>query len=111
MDALLEPGWGQGTFQDIAELRKALQTGYEVTIPSIAGGQALTVQSLDKTLKTITYTDRHLKFFKLLQACSYYLSTSLPKLVPAHTAILLAAIICAQRAYAYGTFFKYSVKK
>lgn len=67
MEALLEPGWGQGTFQDVAELRKALQTGYEVTIPSIAGGQALTVQSLDKTLKTITYTDRHLKFFKLLQ--------------------------------------------
>lgn len=67
MDAIaMQEGFGQSTFRDIAELRKALQTGYTTELTSITGGQAMTVQSLDQTLKTITYTEEHIKLFKLL---------------------------------------------
>ena len=55
-------GFGAGTEQDIAELSKALSAGYQVS--GQTGGSALRVESLEASLKVLTYTSSHIKLWK-----------------------------------------------
>tara|TARA_R100001244_G_scaffold53662_1_gene46566 strand:- start:7638 stop:9095 length:1458 start_codon:yes stop_codon:yes gene_type:complete len=55
-------GFGVGSESDIAELSKALEAGYQVS--SQTGGSALRVESLEASLKVLTYSASHIKFWK-----------------------------------------------
>jgi hypothetical protein len=51
------PGFGSATRQDVAELRKALTAGQDVNDPGVSAGQGfpLRIESLERTLKVVTY--------------------------------------------------------
>jgi len=57
-----EHGFGNSSVQDLNDLRKVLSAGYQVS--SQTGGGALRVQSLESSLKVITNTQRHYKFWQ-----------------------------------------------
>jgi hypothetical protein len=68
-------GFGIGSGQDVQELNKALegaaslglQAGVStagIVTDGTTGGAALRVQSLDSSLKVITFTDKHINFWK-----------------------------------------------
>lgn len=63
-------GFGTAPAADVAELNKALEAGYQVT--NQTGGSALRVESLEASLKVVTWTNRHLKFWKRLQKSPAY---------------------------------------
>lgn len=56
-------GFGVGSEADIAELSKALEAGYQIGAGR-TGGSALRVESLEASLKVLTYTSSHVKFWK-----------------------------------------------
>lgn len=56
-------GFGLGTQEQVNELNKALTAGYVTDRSAMTGGNALRVESLEESLKVVTYTDRHLKFW------------------------------------------------
>lgn len=58
-----ENGFGAGTESQIAELSKALEAGYQVGAGK-TGGSALRVESLESSLKVVTYTSSHIKLWK-----------------------------------------------
>ena len=64
-------GFGAGTQQDIAELSKALEAGYQ-TGATKTGGSALRVESLEASLKVLTYTSSHIKFWKKIPKSPAY---------------------------------------
>lgn len=55
-------GFGTVPAQDVNELQKALEAGYQVT--SQTGGSALRVESLEASLKVVTFTNNHIKLWK-----------------------------------------------
>ncbi len=56
---------GTATDADIAALHKALETGYAVGLDNRgSGGANLRVESLESSLKVMTFSDKHLKFWK-----------------------------------------------
>ncbi len=58
-------GFGMSSYQDVADLNKALAAGYD--IPATSGGvsgSALRVESLESSLKVITYQMQHIKFWQ-----------------------------------------------
>jgi len=60
-------GFGATTQQDVDDLNKALTAGHEVNPPGSAtsgDGFALRVESLERTLKNVTYKMDHIKFWK-----------------------------------------------
>lgn len=60
-------GFGIASQADVAELNKALSTGggaYAGGVNSQVNGAALQVESLENSLKVLTYTDQHVKFWK-----------------------------------------------
>ena len=57
-------GFGQGTQQEVDMLNKALEAGHEVNPLSLEGGGAFRVESLENSLKVLTYGDQHIKFWK-----------------------------------------------
>jgi hypothetical protein len=57
-----EHGFGNSSMQDLNDLRKALSAGYAVS--SQTNGGALRVQSLESSLKVLTSTQRHYKFWQ-----------------------------------------------
>ena len=68
-------GFGIGSGQDVQELNKALEGAAAlglaggvstagIAIDGTTGGAALRVQSLDSSLKVITFTDKHINFWK-----------------------------------------------
>lgn len=57
-------GFGMSTEQDLVALNKALSAGYGTSPDTQTGGGALRVESLEASLKTLTYTDEHIKFWK-----------------------------------------------
>lgn len=60
-------GFGAHSAQEVAELQKALSVGgeYANTLPgNLAGGAALAVEDLDRTLKLVTHGMEHLKLWK-----------------------------------------------
>lgn len=58
----MESGFGLSSVQELNDLRKALTAGYQVS--SQTGGGALRVQSLESSLKVVTFTQRHFKFWQ-----------------------------------------------
>jgi len=66
-------GFGLSTWEEVAELNKALMAGYE--IPATIGGPggfALRVESLEASLKVITYQMQHIKFWQKIPKLPAY---------------------------------------
>jgi hypothetical protein len=57
-------GFGNATQGDVDALNKALEAGYEVNPLNLEGGGAFRVESLENSLKVLTYGDQHIKFWK-----------------------------------------------
>jgi len=57
-------GFGISTQQEVELLNKALEAGHEVNPLNLEGGGAFRVESLDNSLKVLTYGDQHIKFWK-----------------------------------------------
>lgn len=55
----LGDGFGIAPESDLLELRKAMDVGYGTDAATLTGGNALRVQSLEHTLKTVTFTAKH----------------------------------------------------
>lgn len=55
-------GFGIDTAGNVADLEKALQAGYQY--PPTSGGNTLRVESLEGSLKVVTYTAHHIKLWK-----------------------------------------------
>ena len=68
-------GFGNATAADVAELNKALTTGNYAGAKGVAGqtnGAALQVESLENSLKVLTYSDQHVKFWKKIAKTPAY---------------------------------------
>jgi len=63
-------GFGSVPAQDVHELSKALEAGYQVT--NQTGGSALRVESLEASLKVVSYTNHHIKFWKKIPKSPAY---------------------------------------
>lgn len=63
-------GFGTGTQADLSDLQKALEAGYQIS--SQTGGSALRVESLEASLKVVTYNARHIKFWKKIPKSPAY---------------------------------------
>lgn len=63
-------GFGTAPAGDVHELSKALEAGYQVT--GQTGGSALRVESLEASLKVVTYTNHHIKFWKKIPKSPAY---------------------------------------
>ena len=57
-------GFGMSTSQEVDELQKALSAGTQR--PPTSGGNVLRVESLEATLRVVTFTLGHIKFWKML---------------------------------------------
>jgi hypothetical protein len=55
-------GFGMAPQQDVEELNKALSAGYQS--PRTDGGNALRVESLEATLRVLTYNQAHIKMWR-----------------------------------------------
>jgi len=63
-------GFGSAPTQDVSELTKALEAGYQVV--NQVGGSALRVESLEASLKVVTYTNHHIKLWKKIPKSPAY---------------------------------------
>ena len=63
-------GFGTSTIGDVNELTKALSAGYQTT--GQTGGSALRVESLEASLKVVTFTNRHIKLWKKIPKSPAY---------------------------------------
>lgn len=63
-------GFGTSTGSDLNNLQKALEAGYQLT--SQTGGSALRVQSLEGSLKVVTYSAHHIKMWKKIPKSPAY---------------------------------------
>jgi len=57
-------GFGMSTGQELDNLNKALTAGYATSPDTQQNGGAFRVESLDNSLKVLTFTDQHVKFWK-----------------------------------------------
>jgi len=57
-------GFGIAEASQVEQLNKALEAGYEVNPLNLEGGGAFRVESLENSLKVLTYGDQHIKFWK-----------------------------------------------
>jgi len=64
-------GFGESTAADLGELRKALEIGYQQPTTG-QGFDALRVESLDATLKSLTFTAQHVKLWNLIPKDTAY---------------------------------------
>lgn len=58
---------GEMAFNDVTELRKALEAGYGTDVSTLTGGGALRIQSLEKTLMATIQENEHFRLFNELQ--------------------------------------------
>lgn len=68
-------GFGTASAADVAELNKALNTGAYGQANGVAAqtnGAALQVESLENSLKVLTYSDQHVKFWKKIAKTPAY---------------------------------------
>lgn len=68
-------GFGTASASDVAELNKALSTGAYAQANGVAGqvnGAALQVESLENSLKVLTFSDQHVKFWKKIAKLPAY---------------------------------------
>lgn len=63
-------GFNIGTQSDVHELQKALEAGYQVS--GQTGGSSLRVESLEASLKVVTYSASHIKFWKKIPKSPAY---------------------------------------
>ena len=66
-------GFGLSTYEQVAELNKALAAGYD--IPATSGGisgSALRVESLEASLKVVTFLMTHIKFWQKIPKMPAY---------------------------------------
>jgi len=63
-------GFGSAPAADVQELQKALEAGYQVT--NQTGGSALRVESLEASLKVVTFTNHHIKLWKKIPKSPAY---------------------------------------
>ena len=63
-------GFGASSMNDVAELTKALSAGYAVA--NQQGGAALRVESLESSLKVVTFTNKHIKLWKKMPKSPAY---------------------------------------
>lgn len=63
-------GFGMGTADQVQDLEKALQAGYQY--PPSSGGSALRVESLEGSLKVVTFTAHHIKMWKKIPKSPAY---------------------------------------
>jgi len=59
-----ENGFGMGSGQQVSDLNKALSAGYATSPDTQTNGGAFRVESLESSLKVLTYSDQHIKFWK-----------------------------------------------
>jgi len=55
-------GFGQTSLSEVDELRKALSAGYAIT--NQTGGSAMRVESLEQSLKVVTYSNKHIVLWR-----------------------------------------------
>lgn len=63
-------GFGSSSMGDVNELSKALSAGYQVS--NQTGGSALRVESLEASLKVVTYSNKHIKLWKKIPKSPAY---------------------------------------
>jgi len=63
-DGLGLNGFGTASMEEMQQLNKALSAGYEANPALQVGGSALRVESLEESLKILTHTDRHIRFWR-----------------------------------------------
>jgi hypothetical protein len=63
-------GFGMAPAQDVNELNKALEAGYQIS--NQTGGSALRVESLEASLKVVTFTNHHIKLWKKIPKSPAY---------------------------------------
>ena len=63
-------GFGTSTTGDVNELSKALSAGYQVS--NQTGGSALRVESLEASLKVVTWSNKHIKLWKKIPKSPAY---------------------------------------
>jgi hypothetical protein len=63
-------GFGAGQMSDVHDLQKALEAGYQIS--GQTGGSALRVESLEGSLKVVTYSAHHIKFWKKIPKSPAY---------------------------------------
>lgn len=63
-------GFGIDQSSSVQELQKALEAGYQMTTQT--GGSALRVESLEGSLKVVTFTAHHIKFWKKIPKSPAY---------------------------------------
>ncbi|MCF6205364.1 MAG: hypothetical protein L3J47_00525 [Sulfurovum sp.] len=63
-------GFGTGSTGEVGDLQKALNAGYDVSAQT--GGGALRVESLESSLKIVTHTAHHIKFWKKIPKSPAY---------------------------------------
>jgi len=63
-------GFGTSSTRDVNELSKALSAGYAVA--NQTGGASLRVESLESSLKVVTYGNRHIKLWKKIPKSPAY---------------------------------------
>ena len=56
-------GFGQSSAAELADLNKALTAGYAADPGSQSGGGALRVESLDATLKIVSFMEKNIVFY------------------------------------------------
>lgn len=67
-------GYGSVQQQEVDELNKALTAGQDIAAPTVAAGEGfpLRVESLENTLKTVTYTAKEIVFWKAIPKIPAY---------------------------------------
>lgn len=63
LTSVTDNGFGESTVAELAELRKALEIGYQQPTTG-TGFDALRVESLEATLKLLTFTQKDIKFWQ-----------------------------------------------
>lgn len=63
-------GFGVDTSGNVQDLQKALEAGYQLT--GQTGGSSLRVESLEGSLKVVTFTAHHIKFWKKIPKSPAY---------------------------------------
>ena len=63
-------GFGASSMNDVNELTKALSAGYQTS--GQTGGSAMRVESLEASLKVVTFTNKHIKLWKKIPKSAAY---------------------------------------
>jgi hypothetical protein len=68
----MDEGFGNASSNHLEDLRKALSAGYQTNSPSLTGGGALRVQSLESSLKVLTNTEKNYVFWQDVEKKAAY---------------------------------------